>query len=91
MSFTHWHPFEPNNFRDSLEDCVTIWGPVRTLSPHRAPGPRLLGALQLRDVLLLVPACDPTLLPSRKSPSPSRLLPIRVERLPGLTVLSTSN
>lgn len=29
VSFTHWHPFEPNNFRDSLEDCVTIWGPVR--------------------------------------------------------------
>uniref|UniRef100_A0A8D2LRQ8 C-type mannose receptor 2 n=1 Tax=Varanus komodoensis TaxID=61221 RepID=A0A8D2LRQ8_VARKO len=25
--FTFWHPFEPNNFRDSLEDCVTIWGP----------------------------------------------------------------
>lgn len=33
VSFTHWHPFEPNNFRDSLEDCVTIWGPVRTPSP----------------------------------------------------------
>ena len=41
VSFTHWHPFEPNNFRDSLEDCVTIWGPVRTLSPHSAPRPRL--------------------------------------------------
>ncbi|XP_068932327.1 C-type mannose receptor 2 isoform X1 [Petaurus breviceps papuanus] len=27
VQFTHWHPFEPNNFRDSLEDCVTIWGP----------------------------------------------------------------
>ena len=40
VSFTHWHPFEPNNFRDSLEDCVTIWGPVRTLSPyHSAPRP----------------------------------------------------
>ncbi|XP_075033477.1 C-type mannose receptor 2 [Mixophyes fleayi] len=25
--FTLWHPFEPNNFRDSMEDCVTIWGP----------------------------------------------------------------
>lgn len=38
VSFTHWHPFEPNNFRDSLEDCVTIWGPVRTPSPcHGAP------------------------------------------------------
>ncbi|XP_034508030.1 C-type mannose receptor 2-like, partial [Ailuropoda melanoleuca] len=34
VSFTHWHPFEPNNFRDSLEDCVTIWGPVRTPSPQ---------------------------------------------------------
>lgn len=30
VRFTYWHPFEPNNFRDSLEDCVTIWGPVRT-------------------------------------------------------------
>lgn len=29
VRFTYWHPFEPNNFRDSLEDCVTIWGPVR--------------------------------------------------------------
>lgn len=37
VSFTHWHPFEPNNFRDSLEDCVTIWGPVRTLSPYQRP------------------------------------------------------
>ncbi|XP_075440470.1 C-type mannose receptor 2 [Ascaphus truei] len=27
VTFTSWHPFEPNNFRDSLEDCVTIWGP----------------------------------------------------------------
>ncbi|KAM4756851.1 C-type mannose receptor 2 [Cyanocitta cristata] len=27
VRFTYWHPFEPNNFRDSLEDCVTIWGP----------------------------------------------------------------
>lgn len=34
VSFTHWHPFEPNNFRDSLEDCVTIWGPVRAPSPQ---------------------------------------------------------
>ncbi|KAM4597994.1 C-type mannose receptor 2 [Polymixia lowei] len=25
--FTHWHPFEPNNFRNTQEDCVTIWGP----------------------------------------------------------------
>lgn len=42
VSFTHWHPFEPNNFRDSLEDCVTIWGPVRTPSPcHGAPRPSL--------------------------------------------------
>ncbi|XP_038609592.1 C-type mannose receptor 2 isoform X2 [Tachyglossus aculeatus] len=27
VRFTHWHPFEPNNFRDNLEDCVTLWGP----------------------------------------------------------------
>ena len=26
--FTYWHPFEPNNFRNIQEDCVTIWGPV---------------------------------------------------------------
>ncbi|XP_064170944.1 C-type mannose receptor 2-like [Anguilla rostrata] len=25
--FTHWHPFEPNNFRNTPEDCVTLWGP----------------------------------------------------------------
>ncbi|KAL8175832.1 UNVERIFIED_CONTAM: C-type mannose receptor 2, partial [Gekko kuhli] len=27
VQFTFWHPFEPNNFRDNMEDCVTIWGP----------------------------------------------------------------
>ncbi|CDQ82862.1 unnamed protein product, partial [Oncorhynchus mykiss] len=26
--FTYWHPFEPNNFQNTPEDCVTIWGPV---------------------------------------------------------------
>ncbi|MGH0126244.1 UNVERIFIED_CONTAM: hypothetical protein FKN15_000498 [Acipenser sinensis] len=25
--FTYWHPFEPNNFGNNREDCVTIWGP----------------------------------------------------------------
>ncbi|XP_062389023.1 C-type mannose receptor 2 [Sardina pilchardus] len=25
--FTHWHPFEPNNFHNTPEDCVTLWGP----------------------------------------------------------------
>lgn len=39
VSFTHWHPFEPNNFRDSLEDCVTIWGPVRTSLLTGPPDP----------------------------------------------------
>ncbi|XP_077591129.1 C-type mannose receptor 2 [Stigmatopora nigra] len=24
--FTHWHPFEPNNFRNTAEDCVSMWG-----------------------------------------------------------------
>ncbi|XP_023813179.1 C-type mannose receptor 2 [Oryzias latipes] len=24
--FTYWHPFEPNNFRNTPEDCVSIWG-----------------------------------------------------------------
>lgn len=26
--FTYWHPFEPNNFRNTQEDCVSIWGAV---------------------------------------------------------------
>lgn len=26
--FTYWHPFEPNNFRNVQEDCVSIWGAV---------------------------------------------------------------
>ncbi|XP_076000419.1 C-type mannose receptor 2 [Genypterus blacodes] len=25
--FTNWHPYEPNNFRNTLEDCVSMWGP----------------------------------------------------------------
>ncbi|XP_034045841.1 C-type mannose receptor 2 [Thalassophryne amazonica] len=25
--FTYWHPFEPNNFRNTEEDCVSMWGP----------------------------------------------------------------
>uniref|UniRef100_A0A3Q0RNG7 Mannose receptor C-type 2 n=1 Tax=Amphilophus citrinellus TaxID=61819 RepID=A0A3Q0RNG7_AMPCI len=25
--FTYWHPFEPNNFRNTQEDCVSMWGP----------------------------------------------------------------
>ncbi|KAL4659299.1 C-type mannose receptor 2-like [Arapaima gigas] len=25
--FTYWHPFEPNNFQNTKEDCVTMWGP----------------------------------------------------------------
>ncbi|XP_044188034.1 C-type mannose receptor 2 [Thunnus albacares] len=24
--FTYWHPFEPNNFLNTQEDCVSIWG-----------------------------------------------------------------
>ncbi|KAM6905293.1 C-type mannose receptor 2 [Xenentodon cancila] len=24
--FTHWHPYEPNNFRNTPEDCVSMWG-----------------------------------------------------------------
>uniref|UniRef100_A0A3Q3EI28 Mannose receptor, C-type 2 n=1 Tax=Labrus bergylta TaxID=56723 RepID=A0A3Q3EI28_9LABR len=24
--FTYWHPFEPNNFRNTQEDCVSVWG-----------------------------------------------------------------
>uniref|UniRef100_H3A816 C-type mannose receptor 2 n=1 Tax=Latimeria chalumnae TaxID=7897 RepID=H3A816_LATCH len=27
VQFTYWHPFEPNNFRNGQEDCVTLWGP----------------------------------------------------------------
>lgn len=59
VSFTHWHPFEPNNFRDSLEDCVTIWGPVRIPLP--------ITGLQMYPSLLVVPqsyswrlTCNPT-------------------------------
>lgn len=26
--FTFWHPFEPNNFRNTPEDCVSLWGAV---------------------------------------------------------------
>ncbi|MEQ2181876.1 hypothetical protein GOODEAATRI_016133 [Goodea atripinnis] len=29
--FTFWHPFEPNNFRNTQEDCVSMWGPVSNL------------------------------------------------------------
>uniref|UniRef100_A0A3B5AKD1 C-type lectin domain-containing protein n=1 Tax=Stegastes partitus TaxID=144197 RepID=A0A3B5AKD1_9TELE len=29
--FTYWHPFEPNNFRNTQEDCVSIWGAVSDL------------------------------------------------------------
>ncbi|XP_054907907.1 C-type mannose receptor 2 [Poeciliopsis prolifica] len=25
--FTFWHPYEPNNFRNTPEDCVSMWGP----------------------------------------------------------------
>ncbi|XP_017284979.1 C-type mannose receptor 2 [Kryptolebias marmoratus] len=25
--FTYWHPYEPNNFRSTQEDCVSMWGP----------------------------------------------------------------
>lgn len=32
--FTYWHPFEPNNFRNVKEDCVSIWGAVSgTITP----------------------------------------------------------
>lgn len=40
VRFTYWHPFEPNNFRDSLEDCVTIWGPVRARGRGQILHPR---------------------------------------------------
>lgn len=30
--FTHWHPFEPNNFLNTQEDCVTMWGRVSASS-----------------------------------------------------------
>lgn len=53
VSFTHWHPFEPNNFRDSLEDCVTIWGPVRlSLLPHHSTISACLRPCSRIDVLL---------------------------------------
>uniref|UniRef100_A0A4W3HYS7 C-type lectin domain-containing protein n=1 Tax=Callorhinchus milii TaxID=7868 RepID=A0A4W3HYS7_CALMI len=30
VNFTYWHPYEPNNFHSSQEDCVTLWGEVST-------------------------------------------------------------
>ncbi|XP_058509180.1 C-type mannose receptor 2 isoform X2 [Solea solea] len=27
VTFTFWHPYEPNNFRNTQEDCVSMWGP----------------------------------------------------------------
>ena len=47
VRFTYWHPFEPNNFRDSLEDCVTIWGPVRAQGRKRILYP--YGILVVRE------------------------------------------
>lgn len=29
--FTFWHPFEPNNFLNTQEDCVIMWGPVSVI------------------------------------------------------------
>ncbi|XP_030649161.1 C-type mannose receptor 2 [Chanos chanos] len=26
VTFTQWHPFEPNNFHNTQEDCVMMWG-----------------------------------------------------------------
>lgn len=82
VSFTHWHPFEPNNFRDSLEDCVTIWGPVRTPSPgHRAPNaPQPSGVTPV----LLVPGGNPTPRPLRSPIFPADL-PFPMGDCPWLT------
>lgn len=43
--FTYWHPFEPNNFRNTLEDCVSIWGVVSDPLPALIPRPPMSGAL----------------------------------------------
>lgn len=70
VSFTHWHPFEPNNFRDSLEDCVTIWGPVRTPSPQ-PPGSALVLGVLSAPVSTPPPHCvseAPTCLPTPSLP-----------------------
>lgn len=69
VSFTHWHPFEPNNFRDSLEDCVTIWGPVRT--PFSPPS---------RSYCQLLPL-DHHSMASQKPPFPHQPFPFLVQRL----------
>lgn len=85
VSFTHWHPFEPNNFRDSLEDCVTIWGPVRTPLPITGSQytPSLPVLFQPKDVLLsALPITPPHCLSEAPSP-PSPLPTLHVERLPG--------
>lgn len=92
VSFTHWHPFEPNNFRDSLEDCVTIWGPVRTLSPyHSTPRPSPPRPPQPKGAPLLAPACDPTpCLSEVPSPHPVSF-PSAWRDCQGLNLLSPSN
>lgn len=35
VTLTPWHPFEPNNFRNTQEDCVSMWGPVSNLCIFR--------------------------------------------------------
>uniref|UniRef100_A0A3Q2XJ30 Mannose receptor C-type 2 n=1 Tax=Hippocampus comes TaxID=109280 RepID=A0A3Q2XJ30_HIPCM len=37
VTFTYWHPFEPNNFRNTQEDCVSMWGAVS--DPPTEPQP----------------------------------------------------
>lgn len=38
--FTFWHPFEPNNFRNTPEDCVSLWGAVSAGALALTPGVR---------------------------------------------------
>ncbi|KAG7220641.1 hypothetical protein INR49_017895 [Caranx melampygus] len=57
--FTYWHPFEPNNFRNTQEDCVSIWGAegrwddspcnMTLLSICKKPGTKIDGKPQHQD------------------------------------------
>lgn len=46
--FTYWHPFEPNNFRNTLEDCVSLWGAVSDPSFTLTLTPRVQGLNHLK-------------------------------------------
>ena len=57
--FTYWHPFEPNNFRNTQEDCVSIWGLVSDHPhphPHADPSPKPKDCQQFSSVCIYLTA-----------------------------------